>query len=256
LFGTSAELAPRQVFVASPLLIDASAAVLAELEFTHLVKPMRDGGWRAEASSAREFQEELERWKRKVSDHPLRIAIHSSYLVTVIFGPSAVRRISLSFYAQTLANQAVIACALERYRIEKGSYPESLDDVSVADGKPLPLDMMTGRPLSYRKTPNGKYALWSVALNGKDHGGKRVMNKERPERTMFPARRLRGRLGLGFPREVGWFGKARFWKSKRSYPRHPFHAMCNIALEFGQFRRIRRGAAKGAKGNSPAHRAG
>ena len=91
--------------------------------------------------------------------------------------------ISRAIYAQTLVNQAIIACALERHRIANGSYPDSLDLVTLTDGKSLPTDILTGKPMGYRRTANGKYVLWCVSLNGKDHGGTRVLDKEQPENT-------------------------------------------------------------------------
>jgi len=76
-------------------------------------------------------------------------------------------------YAQTVDNQAVIACVLERYRIEHGGYPPSLDGLTLADGRPLPRDVMTGQAIHYRPTEDGRYALWSAGLTGIDHGGVR-----------------------------------------------------------------------------------
>ena len=90
-----------------------------------------------------------------------------------------------SIYTQSLANQAVIACALERHRIENGSYPDSLDPLKLTDGKPLPLDVMSDKPMGYRKTPDGKYALWCVGFDQKDDGGKRTLDQTQPERTKF-----------------------------------------------------------------------
>jgi hypothetical protein len=155
---------------------EANAAVFADREYTYLVKPIRDGGWHATLASAHDFDAEVHRMKGEILTHP-------SYVSTALYAPAFSGVLGRPFYAQALVNLALIACALERYRIEKGSYPESLDEVRFVGGKPLPLDIMTGKPIGYRKTPNGKYALWSVARNGKDHGGQRVIDKKNPEKT-------------------------------------------------------------------------
>ena len=64
---------------------------------------------------------------------------------------------------QTVVEAARMACALERYRLEHGSFPDSLTDG--------PMDVMDGKPLRYHKTSNGGYVLYSIGWNGVDDGG-------------------------------------------------------------------------------------
>jgi len=153
---------------------NANTAQYAECDFEYLVKPLRDRGWPAALLSASEVDARLAAMHKQWLTHP-------DYIVAIILSTAISDVIRQAFYAQTLVNQATVACALERYRIETGSYPDSLALVTLTDGKPLPLDIMTGQPMGYRKTANGKYALWCVSLNGKDHGGTRVLNRRRPE---------------------------------------------------------------------------
>ncbi|HZY86568.1 MAG TPA: hypothetical protein VFE78_17165 [Gemmataceae bacterium] len=65
---------------------------------------------------------------------------------------------------------AVVGLAVERYRREHQRWPASLADVPG-----LPKEMLTdpldGRPLRYRRLPDGA-VIWSVGLDGKDDGGK------------------------------------------------------------------------------------
>ncbi len=157
---------------------DASAAVLAEHDFKYFLKPLRDQGWHAARQASRDLEPELTRMKKQVWTHP-------SYILTGMRSPAATRIINNATYTQILVNHAVIACALERHRIEKGSYPDSLDAVRLADGKPLPLDVINRKPMNYRKTADGRYALWSVGFDGKDDGGKRVLDEKKPENTRF-----------------------------------------------------------------------
>ena len=157
---------------------DGSASVLAEGEFKYLVKPLRDHGWQEARQASRDWEKELVEMKSKIWTHP-------TYIITTLMAPAMPNIINKVIFTQAVVNQAVIACALERYRIEKGAYPDSLDVVKLADGKPLPLDVLGDRPMRYRKTGDGKYALWSIGFDGKDDGGKRTLDEKNPENTRF-----------------------------------------------------------------------
>jgi len=78
---------------------------------------------------------------------------------------------SKSALAQTLADEAVLACALERFRQANGQFPEKLEALMPAFIPKLPPDVITGEPLHYRQTPDGQFVLWSVGWNGQDDGG-------------------------------------------------------------------------------------
>jgi hypothetical protein len=73
--------------------------------------------------------------------------------------------------AQVSADQAAIACALERYRLTNGQYPETLDALVPQFISELPHDVIGGAPYMYRRTDNGSFLLWSVGWNEKDDGG-------------------------------------------------------------------------------------
>jgi hypothetical protein len=62
----------------------------------------------------------------------------------------------------------IIACALERYRLQHGSFPESLDVVQAELAPFKPMDPARPDKLPrYRLEPGG-YLLWSVGEDGKD----------------------------------------------------------------------------------------
>jgi hypothetical protein len=44
---------------------------------------------------------------------------------------------------------------------------------------------MSGKPMGYRLTPNGRYALWCVGFDGVDDGGKRVLDPKSPDRAPY-----------------------------------------------------------------------
>ncbi len=78
------------------------------------------------------------------------------------------KRIAMS---QVAADQAAIACALERYRLAKGQFPEKLESLTPQYISRLPNDVITGQPYKYRRTDDGQFILYSVGWNEKDDGG-------------------------------------------------------------------------------------
>ena len=72
---------------------------------------------------------------------------------------------------QTAADQAALACVLERYRLANGQFPEKLDALVPRFISQLPNDVITGESLKYRRTDDGQFMLYSVGWNEKDDGG-------------------------------------------------------------------------------------
>ena len=72
---------------------------------------------------------------------------------------------------QTLANEAFVACGLERYRLAHGQYPETLAALVPQFAEKLPHDIIGGQPLKYHRTADGQFVLYSVGWNEKDDGG-------------------------------------------------------------------------------------
>jgi|GEM_PF-762271 len=73
---------------------------------------------------------------------------------------------------QTQVNQTLIACALERYRLAKGSYPPSLDAMVPEYLTTVPKEPTTGHPMQYRLLADGKFLLWAPDWNLKSLNGK------------------------------------------------------------------------------------
>ena len=76
---------------------------------------------------------------------------------------------------QTRINEAMVACALERYRRANGRFPEALHALSPQFLANIPPDLITGEPLKYRRTDDGQFILYSVGWNQQDDGGTVVM---------------------------------------------------------------------------------
>ena len=82
---------------------------------------------------------------------------------------------------QTLANEAQIVCALERYHLARGEYPETLDALVPQFIEKLPHDIIGGQPLHYRRIAGGKFLLYSVGWNETDDGGQVVSKPDGSE---------------------------------------------------------------------------
>jgi hypothetical protein len=83
--------------------------------------------------------------------------------------------------SQSGVDMAMLACALERYRLARGQYPEELKALVPDFAAVLPHDIINGQPLKYRRTDNGRFLLYSVGWNEKDDGGV-VATKGNPPR--------------------------------------------------------------------------
>ncbi len=79
---------------------------------------------------------------------------------------------------QAYADLARVACALERYRLANGRFPDMLDALAPKFIAKLPHDVINGQPLKYRRTDEGQFVLYSVGSNETDDGGAVSLNKE------------------------------------------------------------------------------
>lgn len=72
---------------------------------------------------------------------------------------------------QGYADLATVACALERYRLVNGQYPDALGALAPHFLKQVPHDLVTGQPLHYQRTDDGLFLLYSVGWNETDDNG-------------------------------------------------------------------------------------
>ena len=78
--------------------------------------------------------------------------------------------------AQAMADLAQVACALERYHLAHGDYPEKLDVLMPQFIAQIPHDVIGGKPLHYHRIDGGKFALYSIGWNETDDGGQIGLN--------------------------------------------------------------------------------
>ena len=108
-------------------------------------------------------------WFENTRAHPVKVLLRHE-LAAGIFLPALNKVARKSTQAQALVDMATLACALERYRMQNGQFPDALPALAPACISTLPKDWITGLPYLYRKTEGG-YRLYSVGWDEKDGSG-------------------------------------------------------------------------------------
>jgi len=103
----------------------------------------------------------------------LRALSHGSpyaFFIT-ISTPNYLRAWQATAHGQTQVNQALIVCALERYHLAHGDYPEKLESLMPQYLDDVPHDVIGGQPPHYRRAADGTFVLYSIGWSGRDHNG-------------------------------------------------------------------------------------
>ena len=109
---------------------------------------------------------------RELDDDELLSSLpEHKYFLIHWFSPS-IRAISIRVNNERVINRALITIlALEKWRIERGDYPEVLDELVEAGFlEQLPIDPWSDKPLVYKKS-NDDFLLYGVGRNFKDDNG-------------------------------------------------------------------------------------
>jgi len=120
-------------------------------------------GWNATTTQSVD-QELLE-----IARHPIKKWI---YGLSAINLPAPFAVSHKTAITQTQVDQSLIACALERYRIARGSYPTSLDALVPEYLGKIPNSPITGKPMKYSLKHEGTFLLWTPSWELKSLGGK------------------------------------------------------------------------------------
>ena len=70
-----------------------------------------------------------------------------------------------------LTDEARLACALERFRQARGSFPATLQELVPEFLPVIPVQIVNGQPYLYRLTEDGSFVLYSVGSDLRDDGG-------------------------------------------------------------------------------------
>lgn len=92
-------------------------------------------------------------------------------MLAMIGIPNITRAFQTTGKNQTLTAMTWLACALERYRMANGQYPDVLEKLVPQFVQKLPQDIIKGQPLHYRCADGKHFALYSVGWNNTDDGG-------------------------------------------------------------------------------------
>jgi hypothetical protein len=93
------------------------------------------------------------------------------YFLIQILTPSLDRAFEMQFRHNTLHHATITILALKRWRLDKGRYPDNLNElVDVGYMKELPMDPYSDKPLIYKRLGD-EFTLYSVGVNFKDDGG-------------------------------------------------------------------------------------
>lgn len=72
---------------------------------------------------------------------------------------------------QTQLDQTRLAIALERFRLARGAYPETLPELVPEFIAEVPVDTYSRQPMIYRRQEGGTFLLYGVGKDRKDYGG-------------------------------------------------------------------------------------
>jgi hypothetical protein len=98
-------------------------------------------------------------------EHPSAYTFLSSWIT-----PNWMKAMQKFAANQTMANEGAVACALERYHLLRGEYPEALDALRPQFIDKLPHDLVGGQPLKYRRSDR-HFLLYSIGWNQTDDDG-------------------------------------------------------------------------------------
>jgi hypothetical protein len=126
----------------------------------------------------RVFPEEVERQHQAFEQErtgrnmgqTVRAALHHQILASLLL-PSVNNLLLKAAAGQTETEEAALACALERYRLANGHFPDQLESLTPKFAASLPHDVITGEPYKYRRSGEGAFLLYSVGWNGKEDNG-------------------------------------------------------------------------------------
>jgi len=98
-------------------------------------------------------------------------AIVHHHVIAAMLIPALERVPIRAATGQTEADEAALACALERYRMAHGEFPENLDALVPQLMPKLPTDLFSGQPYKYERTSKDHFLLYSIGANERDDGG-------------------------------------------------------------------------------------
>ena len=110
--------------------------------------------------------------KANVGGGTLTGVILHHWTVARLFLPTLPKVLFRGAIAQTAANEAALACALERNRLANGKYAASLQSLVPEWMPTTPHDVVGGQAYHYHRIDADHFVLYSIGWDEKDDGGK------------------------------------------------------------------------------------
>jgi type II secretory pathway pseudopilin PulG len=92
-------------------------------------------------------------------------------MLAAMAAPNFTKAFQKAAYDQTFVNEAQIACALERYRLQNGKYPDTLAVLVPQFISKIPHGLIGGKPMNYYCKGGENFRLYSIGWNESDDGG-------------------------------------------------------------------------------------
>lgn len=103
----------------------------------------------------------------------LGLPIFNPYNILTAIAMPAMEAVPQKFaYIQSSTDEALVACALERYRLANGRFPGSLAQLVPKYLNAIPPDVVRGEQPIYRLNSDGTYLLYEKGWDGNDNDGK------------------------------------------------------------------------------------
>lgn len=111
--------------------------------------------------------------ERRIVELKRNFWVHPYSILAGLLIPTVSKTAERSAFAQSTVDLARVAIALERHRLKHGAYPATLEaiDAAFVPAGGIPRDVISGGPLHYAPTADGRFQLYAVGWNGKDDGG-------------------------------------------------------------------------------------
>ncbi|MGI9244485.1 MAG: hypothetical protein ACR2RV_27035 [Verrucomicrobiales bacterium] len=142
--------------------IDQNRATLARMHWEFELEPLKHGG----VLQVKDKMEELLALQKQRAGFPspYKFLAHMTM-------PSMAMAFQRIAQVQVFLDLQIGAIALERYYIQNGEYPESLDALVPEFLEEVPRDIVADAPLHYKRTGDGRYQIYSIGWDGTDGGG-------------------------------------------------------------------------------------
>ena len=159
--GILAVLAPKGIW-------DHNMANGCRISYTHGIQPVRERRLPAPNALLDNF----------------RTRNHRNFLASLTV-PATSKVTERGFHLTVAIDMARMACAAERYQLEHGDYPESMDLLVPEFLAEVPNDILTPHaPLIYGSGLHGdRYRIYSLGRNGIDDGGVVIFHDNAKKRT-------------------------------------------------------------------------